>query len=107
MLPRGLLNVLYSTKHGRVIGWDYSNFIQIAHHVEPGLRQYLHYFRAALKAFERAELIRSEDVSGKWAAKVAEYKARIADGDPAYTADTAHDALVRLLFPELFADEPT
>lgn len=106
MLPRGLLNVLYSTKHGRVIGWDYSNFIQIAHHVEPGLRQYLHYFRAALKAFGRAELIRSEDVSGKWAAKVAEYKARIAGGDPAYTADTAHDALVRLQFPELFADEP-
>jgi len=107
MLPRGLLNVLYSTKHGRVIGWDYPHFIQIAHHVEPGLRQYLHYFRAALKAFERAELIRSEDVSGKWAAKVAEYKARIAHGDPAYKADTAHDALVRLLFPELFADEPT
>lgn len=106
MLPRGLLNVLYSTKHGRVIGWDYPNFIQVAHHVEPGLRQYLHHFRAALKAFGRAELIRSEDVSGKWAAKVAEYKARIARGDPAYTADTSHDALVRLLFPELFADEP-
>lgn len=107
MLPRGLLNVLYSTKHGRVIGWDYSNFIQIAHHVEPGLRQYLHYFRAALKAYERAELIRSEDVSGKWAAKVAEYKARIQQGDPAYAADKSHDALVKLLFPELFADEPT
>lgn len=107
MLPRGLLDALYSTRHGRVIGWDYSNFIQIAHHVEPGLRQYLHYFRAALKAFERAELIRSEDTSGKWAAKVAEYKARIAHGDPAYTADTTHDALVRLLFPELFVDEPT
>lgn len=106
MLPRGLLNVLYSTKHGRVIGWDYSNFIQVAHHVEPGLRQYLHYFRAALKAYQRAELIRSEDVSGKWAAKVAEYKARIHQGDPAYAADTSHDALVRLLFPELFADEP-
>lgn len=106
MLPRGLLNVLYSTKHGRVIGWDYSNFIQIAHHVEPGLRQYLHYFRAALKAFERAELIRSEDLSGKWAAKVVEYKARIAQGDAAYKADQTHDALVRLLFPEMFADEP-
>lgn len=106
MLPRGLLNVLYSTKHGRVIGWDYSNFIQVAHHVEPGLRQYLHYFRAALKAYERAELIRSEDQSGKWAAKVAEYKARIHQGDPSYAADRTHDALVRLLFPELFKEEP-
>lgn len=106
MLPRGLLNVLFSTKHGRVIGWDYPNFIQVAHHVEPGLRQYLHYFRAALKAYERAEFIRSEDVSGKWAAKVTEYKTRIQQGDPAYAADKTHDALVSLLFPELFADEP-
>ena len=55
---------------------------------------------------ERAELIRSEDVSAKWAAKVAEYKARIQQGDPAYVADKTHDALVSLLFPELFADEP-
>lgn len=106
MLPRGLLNVLYSTKHGCVIGWDYSNFIQVAHHVEPGLRQYLHYFRAALKAYERAELIRAEDQSGKWAAKVAEYKVRIHQGDPAYAADKTHDALVQLLFPELYSDEP-
>lgn len=105
MLPRGLLNVLYSTKHGRVVGWDYSNFIQVAHHVEPGLRQYLHYFRTALKVYERAELIRSQDQSGKWAAKVAEYKARTHQGDPSYAADRTHDALVRLLFPELFKDE--
>lgn len=103
LLPKGLLNSVYSAKYGRVFGWDYSNFIQIAHHMEPGLRKYLHYFRRALKAYDRAELIRQEDQSGKWAAKVAEYKARMLAGDPAYTPDSEHDALVDLLFPEVAA----
>lgn len=104
-LPKGLLNALYSAKYGRVFGWDYSNFIQIAHHIEPGQRQHLHHFRKALKAYDRAELIRREDHSGKWAAKVTEYKARIRAGDPAYALDTEHDALVEVLFPEVAATE--
>ncbi len=103
LLPKGLLNAIYSAKFGRVFGWDYSNFIQIAHHMEPGLRKYLHYFRKALKAYDRAELIRHEDQSGKWAAKVAEYKARMRGGDPAYAPNVEHDALVGLLFPEVMA----
>lgn len=45
LLPKGLLNALYSTKFGKVFGWDYSNFIQIANHMEPGLRECLHYIR--------------------------------------------------------------
>ena len=107
MLPKGLLNVLYSTKHGRVVGWDYSNFIQIAHHVEPGLREYLHYFRGVLKAYGRADLIRREDQSGKWVPKVAEYKARIRTGDSAYAPDNTHDDLVRILFAAVMSEQPT
>lgn len=103
MLPKGLLNALYSTKHGRVVGWDFSSFIQIAHYIEPGHRRYLHYFRRALAAFGRAEQIRAEDHSGKWAAKVAEYKARIRQGDTAFSPDTTHDPLIRFVFPELYS----
>ena len=103
MLPKGLLNALYSTKHGRVVGWDFSSFIQIAHYIEPGHRKYLHYFRRALAAFGRAEQIRAEDHSGKWAAKVAEYKARIRLGDTAFSPDTTHDPLIRFVFPELYS----
>ena len=85
------------------VGWDYSNFIQIAHHVELGLRKHLHHFRAALQAYGRAERIRKEDPSGKWAAKVVEYKLLMKAGDPAYTPDRTHDALVRMLFHQVMA----
>lgn len=104
-LQKGLLNSLYSAKYGKVFGWDYPNFIQIAHHMEPGVRKYLHYFRKALKAYNRADLIRREDHSGKWAVKVAEYKERIRADDPAYVPDTEHDALVDVLFPEVMATQ--
>lgn len=103
MLPKGLLNALYSAKHGRVFGWDYPNFIQVAHHVEPGLRQYLRLFRAALVAYDRADLIRHEDRSGNWARKVDNYKKCIREGDPEYEPDRTHDGLVGLLFPEVKA----
>lgn len=100
-LPHGLFNAMYSAKHGKVVGWDYSNFIQVAHHVEPGLREHLQNFRKALKAYDRSSLIRREDHSGKWAVKVAEYKARIRANDPAYRQDTSHDELIEFLFPEV------
>ena len=105
MLPKPLLKALYSTKHGRVIGWSYPNFIQIAHHIEPGSRHHLHFFRAALKAFDRAELIRSQDLSGKWADKVKAYKVKIREGDDDYAPDNTHRALVQMLFPEMFTSE--
>jgi len=34
---------------------------------------------------------------------VADYKARIRAGDPAYAPDTEHDAIIDLLFPEVLA----
>lgn len=79
-LPEPLLKILYSTKHGRVIGWDFTSFIQVAHRVMPGSPGYLHYFRAALKTYDRATLIKSQDQSGKWRAKVQAYRRLMADG---------------------------
>lgn len=104
-LPRSLLNLLYSTKHGRVIGWLFKSFIQIAHYVEPGKRKHLYYFRLALNAYGRGDQLRAEDVTGTWAAKVATYRPKIRAGDPDYVPDLTHDALVRLLFPEMFEEE--
>ena len=65
-----MLNALYSAKHGRVIGWRFKTFIEVAHRVEPAHRRYLHYFRRALAAYDRADQLRAEDKSGKWALKV-------------------------------------
>lgn len=101
-LPEPLLKILYSTKHGRVVGWDFTSFIQVAHRVMPGSPGYLHYFRAALKTYDRAPLIKSQDQSGKWRAKVQAYRRLMAEEPNAFAPDTRHQWLVQVLFPEIF-----
>lgn len=100
-LPKSLLNALFSAKYGRVYGWRFPNFIQVAHHVEQSLKPQLHYFRRALKCHDRADLIRREDPKRLWRAKVKGYLARIAADDPKYAPDHEHDELVWALFPEI------
>lgn len=104
-LPEPLLKILYSTKHGRVVGWDFTNFIQVAHRVMPGSPRYLNYFRAALKRFDRAELIKAQDTSGKWMLKVKAYREKLAAEPEYFEPDKRHEWLVKFLFPELFTPE--
>lgn len=101
-LPEPLLKILYSTKHGRVVGWEFTNFIQVAHRVMPGSPRYLNYFRAALKKYERADLIKAQDTSGKWKLKVQAYRKLMAEEPNTFAPDTRHQWLLQLLFPEIF-----
>jgi hypothetical protein len=104
--PKGihalLLNALYSAKHGRVIGWNYNKFIEVAHRIAIGHKNYLRLFRHALEIYHREEQIIREDKSGKWADRARIYKKAIREGDPAYEPDTEHYEVLAFLFPELF-----
>lgn len=97
-----LVNALYSAKHGRVIGWRYTHFVEVAHRIATGHKSYLLLFRHALQVYGRAKQIESEDKSGKWRARVAQYKTSIRAGDSSYAPDTTHYEVLAFLFPELF-----
>ena len=83
---------------------ELKTLIEVAHRIEPAHRQYLHYFRRALAAYGRADQLRAEDKSGKWALKVKHYKVQIQKNDPSYAPDTCDRKLVALLFPEIYAE---
>jgi hypothetical protein len=100
-LPMHLLNILYSAKHGRPIGWGFQTFIEVAHRVEGGHKKYLLWFRSALLAFNRSDQIKREDKSRKWRDKVARYRQSLLDGDPAYEPDVSDTDLIYFLFPEV------
>lgn len=100
-----LANALYSAKHGRVIGWRYKTFIEVAHKVASGHKSYLQLFRHALGVYGRGKQIEREDKTGKWKARVAQYKKAIRDGDPSYEPDTTHYEVLAFLFPELFVEQ--
>lgn len=77
-----LLDALYSAKHGRVIGWRFTRFIEVAHRLASGHRPYLQIFRKALQTYDRGGQLKAEDHSGKWALRVKKYRAAIQAGDP-------------------------
>jgi hypothetical protein len=97
-----LLDALYSAKHGRVIGWRFKKFIEVAHRLAGGHRPYLQIFRKALQVYGRGDQLTAEDHSGKWALRVRKYRAAINAGDPQYAHDPKYDELIAFLFPELF-----
>jgi hypothetical protein len=97
-----LLDALYSAKHGRVIGWRFTKFIEVAHRLAGGHRPYLQIFRKALKVYKRGDQLEAEDHSGKWALRVKKYRAAIKAGDPQYAHEAKYDELLAFLFPELF-----
>lgn len=96
-----LLNALYSAKHGKVIGWRFKKFIEIAHRIASGHKTYLWAFRLALVAYDRGELIRTEDGSGLWREKARRYKPLMEEGASEYLPDRRFDGLVSFLFPEI------
>ncbi|HRD72811.1 MAG TPA: DUF6035 family protein [Aquimonas sp.] len=96
-----LLNALYSAKHGRVVGWKFKKFIEVAHRIESGHKNYLWAFRLALAAYDRGELIRSEDQSGRWHEKVVRYRPLMDQGVEEYEPERRFDNLVSFLFPPL------
>lgn len=96
-----LLNALYSAKHGKVIGWRFKKFIEVAHRIADGRKQYLWVFRQALAVFNRRAQIEAEDQSGLWRRKVAHYRPLMERGAVEYLPDRRFDALIAFLFPEL------
>jgi hypothetical protein len=96
-----LLNALYSAKYGKVIGWRYKKFIEIAHRIASGHKAYLWAFRLALAAYDRREQILAEDESGLWKKKVAGYKSMMDEGTLEYLPDRRFNDLVAFLFPEI------
>lgn len=96
-----LLNALYSAKHGKIVGWRYKKFIEVAHRIAGGHKPYLWAFRLALVAYDRRALIESEDQSKLWQKKADRYKALMKEGAPEYSPDRRFDGLVAFLFPEI------
>ena len=101
-----LINALYSAKYGKVIGWRYSRFIEVAHRIATGHKPYLRIFRIALGVYKRGEQLINEDKSGRWDIRVKTYKAAMKREDPEYVSDETHYDLLRFLFPELFENLP-
>jgi hypothetical protein len=96
-----LLDMLYSVKHGRVVGYRYSSLVEIAHYLYDRRKGFLRLFHHALSIYGGVEAFKASD-TGKspFSAKVAKYREHLAT-DPEFAFDTKHAGLVAFLFPEI------
>ena len=100
-IPAAMLNAFYSAKHGRPIGQRRHHFIEVVHYVAESYPNYLRWFRQALNFYKRGELIKQQDVSGKWEQRKRKYIPLLCARDKKYEPEVYHLELFEWLFPEL------
>lgn len=97
-----LLDILYSTKTGRPIGFDFDSLLKMAHYVEDQQKGALWLFHKALACYGRDAELALEDSTRRWARKAEAFREGRHAGNPAYAPRETYNALVAFLFPELF-----
>ena len=101
-----ILNALYSVKHGRVVGYDYPDLLQIAHWIDTAYRPYLLHFWWLADAYQHAQYIKALDKTGKLRRKLDLAKAEIKAKNEAFAPDRTYDDLLCFLFPPLVRHLP-
>ncbi|ABR91849.1 Uncharacterized conserved protein [Janthinobacterium sp. Marseille] len=106
-LPRRELDILYSAKAGKPIGWNYKTLVDLAHHVYVKYPGQLRRFRHALIHYDRADVIRKEDNNGSWQRKAKQYRLEMAQNNLKWNSDDTHSELFNFIFPELAEKKPS
>lgn len=97
-----LLNTLYSAEAGKpCAGWGQPNLVVLAHHVFTKYKGHLWAFRLMLLAHDQVTVMKKHDPTGKWKAKVKEYRSAWKEKDSDFAPDRRHDRLICFLFPEI------
>lgn len=90
-----ILDAIYSLKYGRLIGYNFTNFISLANLILEYRKEYASLFLLALKHFGMEEQVRSDDKKGKFQKKLDDFSTlNVAQND-------TYNPLFKHLFPEL------
>jgi len=102
--PHGPFSYLvagYSARAGKPVGTDHQDLVKLAHHLFDKRKNTLWVFRLMLEKYDRKELIRRYDTTGRWLAKVKTYRDAMRQGDSQYMPNRGFDRLLCFLFPEI------
>src|SRR5690606_2996205 len=85
-----LLNMLYSIKHWRVIGYGHKSLVEVAHYLHDRRKGFLWLFHHSLDAYGRVDAFKQMDIGQKrYGAKVERYRGMLLS-DPQYASDGKH-----------------
>ena len=98
------INAIYSVRDaqlGKLVGFRLNDLVKLAHFIHTSHKPLLWPFRQALAAYGRAKLIEELDHTGRWRAKVADYKQAILRDAPEYRVPDGLIPLLSVLFPQM------
>ncbi|MER2534756.1 MAG: DUF6035 family protein [Rhizobiaceae bacterium] len=94
-----LLNGIVSAREAHPVGWHFKQLVEVGHRIMDGYPNHAAAFCLSIEYFKARELVREQDRSGKWEARVQAIRESLRRGDPDFVPDRATLALVGFLMP--------
>ena len=95
-----LLNGIYSAKNGHSVGWDFTDLVNVGHHLADRYPMLLPLFGFACKVYGTITRLHEQDHTGKFRTKVAETSKQYSQNMMAFLPSGYAKELCDFLFPE-------
>ncbi|WP_454655545.1 DUF6035 family protein [Bosea beijingensis] len=100
-LLQPIIRSMLSAKAGKPVGWGYKTLVDVSHHLATKHKNCLLAFGYAVKVYGHEGILRAEDQTGRWEAKLASIRPAIGAYHPDYLPDEDWVDLICFLFPEV------
>lgn len=97
-----IIRSMLSAKAGKPVGWRYKTLVELSHHLATNHKNCLLAFGYAVNVYGHEHVIKAEDLTGRWEAKLASIRHAIGSYDDEYLPDDDWVELICFLFPEVY-----
>ncbi|MGN8118078.1 DUF6035 family protein [Labrys sp. 22185] len=94
-----LMNGLTSAREGKPVGWKFKQLVEVGHRIAEAYPQHVVAFGHALLQFDRVDLIKQQDHTGKWGSRTRGIRASLSRKTKDYMPDPDTLSLVDFLMP--------
>jgi hypothetical protein len=100
---RAMMHAVLSALKGYAVGWQFGTLIQCAHQTAQGHAENLLAFAFAVEVAGHKELLKSQDLTGKWTKRCEVMRTQLRKRDPKYAPTPEWMPALSFLFPEVGA----
>lgn len=96
-----IIRSMLSAKAGKPVGWRYKTLVELSHHLASNHKNCLLAFGYAVNVYCHDHVLKAEDLTGRWEAKLTTIRPAIGNYDDEYLPDDGWIDLICFLFPEV------
>lgn len=96
-----IIRSMLSAKAGKPVGWGYKTLVELSHHLATKHKDCLLAFGYALNVYGHERILKAQDQTRRWEAKLASIRPAMGNYDYDYLPDDDWVDLICFLFPEV------